>query len=147
MSKNQKAYITFGAQMGDVRADATVASHLISLRKLLDKYCKGPYSPEVDEFAPIARVDGDLWYWEFEGCQKLRWSRKCRYITVDIGVPRSRWENVSPHEMRLYLINNLKHALTLMVSKLKKEKASVNDALLFEDVARVEEEYLNEVTA
>ncbi len=147
MSKNQKAYITFGAQMGDVRADATVAPHLISLRKLLDKYCKGPYSPEVDELAPIARVDGDLWYWEFEGCQKLRWSRKSRYITVDIGVPRSRWENVSPNEIRLYLINNLKQALTLMVNKLKKEKVSVNDALLFEDVARVEEEYLIEVTA
>lgn len=122
MSTDDKAYITFGAQIGDMEADDAVSPHLIALRRLLRKYCNHKYAPELDEFAPIGRIDGEGWYWNFEGCEKLRLSKKYRYITVDIGMPRHRWQGVSPIEIRRYLLENLKQALHLFVGKLRKEK-------------------------
>ncbi|MDA8212700.1 MAG: hypothetical protein M0021_12595 [Clostridia bacterium] len=142
MSTEDKAVITFGSQMGDNKAAEAVQLHLIKLRKLLKKYCKEPYSDVINEFAPIARVDGEIWHWDFEGCQKLRLNRKERYITIDIGVPRNRWEGISPLEIRKYLIENLRQALILMVNKLKKEKIFVDEGRLFQDFAKVEQEYL-----
>ncbi|MET3317555.1 UNVERIFIED_ORG: hypothetical protein ABIC97_000640 [Peribacillus simplex] len=44
-----------------------------------------------DEFEKVAfERNGDLGYWEFEVCEKLSLSKKYRYITIDVGMPRSR---------------------------------------------------------
>jgi hypothetical protein len=139
---NDKAYITFGSQMGDTDAANTVQPHLIKLRKLLVKYCNETYCKEVDEFAPILRVDGEGWYWEFEGCEKLRLSKKNRYITIDVGMPISRWKDIGELEIRKYLISNLREALELMVKRLKKEKYTVTESELWADFSEVEENFL-----
>lgn len=60
-------------------------------------------------------MDGEIWHWDFEGCQKLRLSDKYRYISIDIGMPRHRWQGVSPIVIRKYLLENLKQALKLFV--------------------------------
>jgi hypothetical protein len=140
---NNKNYITFGADIGGMQAVNIVQPHLIELRKLFKKYCNEPYSDVIDELAPIARVDGNIACWSFEGCQKLRLSKKERYITIDIGVPQNRWDGVDPFELRHYLINNVKQAIKLMVEKLEKEKIQVNSKRLFCDIKKVEEEFLN----
>lgn len=143
MSPGDKAYITFGSEMGDEKAAEAVQPHLIKLRKLLELYCNHRYVPEIDEFAPIGRIDGEFGHWDFEGTQKLRLSKKYRYITIDIGMPKYRWQGVSPIEIRKYLLENLKQALKLMVQKLKKEKYEVDDVRLFKDFEKVEKEYLS----
>lgn len=142
MENNDNPYITFGAQMGDVKADKTVSPHLQQLKQLLYKYCDNIYCKDVDEIAPILRVDGEGWYWDFEGCEKLRLSKKYRYITIDVGMPRLRWEGIDAKEIRKYLISNLKDALQLMINRLKKEKYVVNDKELWADFSKVEEEFL-----
>ena len=142
MSSGDKAYITFGAQIGGVEASEAVSTHLVVLSRLLKLYCNHKYAPELDEFAPIARVDGEIWHWESEGTQNLRLSKKHRYITVDIGMPKSRWQGVAPIEIRKYLLENFKQALHLFVGKLRKEKYEVDDVRLFADFEKVEKEYL-----
>jgi hypothetical protein len=144
MPEKSKSHITFGAQMGDTNADAAVGPHLIALRRLLDKCCKGPYSNDIDEFAPIARVDGDLWHFNFEGVERVRWSRKGRYITADIGVTRRQWEGVGPIGIRQCLMTALKAALAEMVKKLKNGKAAVDADRLTECLSKVETEFLGE---
>ena len=122
MENNDNYYITFGAQMGDSASSKAVSPHLVELQQLLYKHCDKIYCEEIDEIAPILRVDGDLWYWEFEGCEKLRLSKKYRYITIDVGMTRSRWEGINGLDIRNYLLENLKEALELMVIRLKKRK-------------------------
>jgi hypothetical protein len=140
--KNANPYITFGSQMGDINAANTVQPHLILLRQLLEAYCNKTYCKEVDEFAPILRVDGKSWYWEFEGCDKLRLSKKDRYITIDVGMPISRWKGIDEINIRKFLVSNLKYALVLIVNRLKREKYIVNDSELWADFSNVEEEFL-----
>jgi hypothetical protein len=143
MEKNKMVYITLAAQMGDANADSVVDPHLMDLRKLLEKYCNYPYAEGINEFSLILRVDGDIGFWEFEGLQKLRLMRKLRYITVDIGVPRRKWGNVSPQSLRQYLLANAKLALESFVKKLKTEQIRIDDKRLFEDFSKVENKYLN----
>jgi hypothetical protein len=135
-------YITFGAQLGDPNADKAVGSYITQISILLNKHCNNVYCEEVDEIAPAIFVDGDIWYWEFEGTQRLRLSKKQRYIEIHIGMPRSRWEFSSPDEIKLFLINNLKIALELIVKRLKKEKYEVNETELWNDFGKVQEEFL-----
>lgn len=49
--------------------------------------CKGPYSEEIAEFALVLRVGGNMQEFDFEGCERIRRSRKGKYITVDLGFP------------------------------------------------------------
>lgn len=118
----ESQYITFGAQLGDPKADKAVGRFITQISILLNKHCNKVYCNEVDEIAPAIFVDGDIWYWEFEGLQRLRLSKKHRYIEIHIGMPRSRWEGVDPVDIRKYLINQLRNALELMLKRLKKEK-------------------------
>jgi len=142
MENKDNHYITFGADIGDANAGKVVSPHLLELRNLIYRFCDKIYCEEIDEIAPILRVDGDLAYWGFEGCEKLRLSKKHRYITIDIGMPRSRWEGNNAKDIRSYLIDNLKEALELMVNRIKKEKFKVHDNDLWTDFAKVEGEFL-----
>ncbi|WP_108670431.1 hypothetical protein [Peribacillus acanthi] len=135
-------YITLGADIGGRDAAKVVEPYLNELVELLDRFCNKRYSSQLDEFAPFLRVDGDVCSWNFEGCEKLRLSKKHRYITVDIGMPRSKWEGIGEKEIKEYLINNLKEALELIVNRLKKERYPVNDNVLWVDFGKVKEEFL-----
>ncbi|MBA9025750.1 hypothetical protein [Peribacillus huizhouensis] len=139
---HENPYITFGADIGGPNAGKVISPHLQELRNLLYKYCDNIYCVEMDSIDPVLRVDGEISYWEFEGCEKLRLSKKNRYITIDVGMPRSRWEGVDPVDIRKYLINQLRIALELMLKRLKKEKYTVNDTELWADFSKVEEEFL-----
>lgn len=66
--------ITIGVQSsGD---DDRTDRHIIELRKLLAKYCKGPYSSEVREFALVLRIGGNMQEFAFEGCERIRRGKK-----------------------------------------------------------------------
>jgi hypothetical protein len=134
--------IDFSIQMGDIDSNDAVGPHLAILASLLKKHCVHDYVPELGELHPIFRVDGDIWHWDKEGPERLRLARKQRYITIDIMMPRSRWEGVSQPEIRRFLNGNLKNALHLMVNRLKKEHIEVDEERLFKDYAKVEKEFL-----
>jgi hypothetical protein len=134
--------ITLGVQAGDVKSSEITRPHFLSLRKLLAQHCPGPYSQRIKEFAIILRIDGDIWHWEFEGCKNLRLRRKDRYITIDIGVPRGKWEHASAASLRCYLGKSCRDAIVLMLDKLKGEKIEVNSKALLENVDAAISEYL-----
>lgn len=129
-------------QMGCKNADKATDFHVMELRNLLSSFCKSDYCSEIDEFVLILRVDGEIWHWNFEGCQKLRRNRKERYITIDIGVPRDRWENVHPYILRKYLAENIELALDLCIERLKKDKSDINGELLLNDFQKVKTIFL-----
>ncbi|ANE45478.1 hypothetical protein SY83_03130 [Paenibacillus swuensis] len=135
-------YITFGSQMGDEASATAVSPHLIELRKLLKRFCNHSYSPDVDEIALIGRIDGEIWYWEFEGCKYLKLYTKQRYITVDIGMPKEKWQKKSNADIRNYLYNWMHYALELVVLRIKEKKLIINEEQLFIDLGKVKQRFL-----
>ena len=137
------ATITLGVQSGGADAGEQTEPHFYPLRKLLQTQCRGPYSQEVDEFSLILRIDGDIDHWEQEGCDRMRRSKKERYITIDIYVPRHRWQGVSGDEIRRYLAACVEDAFERMIAKLKKDKVAVDGDALLRDFAVVKAAYLD----
>lgn len=137
-------YFKLVSQIGGPTAAKVVTPHLYELQQLLSKHCYNKYSTQLDEFAPVLRVDGDISYWEFEGCEKLRLAKKHRYITLDIGMPKSKWEGQTSKDIRQYLLSNLEDAMHLIVKKLRKEKMDLAEDLLLEDFNKVKKEFVIE---
>ena len=52
---------------------------------------------------------------------RMRRSKKERYITIDIYVPRARWEGVSGIEIRKYLAACVEDAFRKMIGKLQRD--------------------------
>jgi len=76
--------VTLGVQSS--ADDDRTQEHVLTFRKLLRAFCRGPYAVDIDEFALVLRIGGNMQ--EFaDGCDRIRRSRKNRYITVDIGFP------------------------------------------------------------
>jgi len=140
---SDKDTILVGVQAGDVTSSRATDPHIRPLRNLLEAHCVGPYSPDVDEFSLVFRVDGDIWHWEQEGCDRMRRSKKKRYITIDIYVPRSRWEGVRGIEIRKYLSACVEDAFQRMIGKLRKDKVAVDGDALLRDFAIVKAHYLD----
>jgi hypothetical protein len=138
----QKSYVTFGAQMGDRESDEIVSPHWQRLVGLLDKYCNKKYAANLNEFAPILRVDGDIWAWGFEGCKSLRLQRKHGYITLDIGMLKVNWQGKSPQEIKEFLVVHFEEGLFLIVKRLKKENMHIDEEALFEDFKQLKKAYL-----
>lgn len=73
--EEQNHYFTFGAEMGDPYAADAVSPNLIQLRKLLIQHCNKVYCKEIDEIAPMLRVDGsiqNLISKDLKGCGKVK---------------------------------------------------------------------------
>lgn len=139
--------VIVGVQTGDVPSDRATDPHIRALRNLLQTYCRGPYSPDVDELSLVIRIDGDISHWEQEGCDRLRRSKKERYITIDIYVPRERWEGVGGLEIRQYLAACVEDAFRKMVGKLQRDKVQVDGDALLRDFATVKGQYLSQLQA
>jgi hypothetical protein len=134
--------ITLAAQIGDPDTENRLLAPHSELRRLLKDICVGPYSDDVVEFALILRIDGQFAQWNREGCAFLRRSFKERYITIDIFVPISRWNNRTEREIREYFAANVREALSLCARRLKRDKTPIDDERLMSDYELVVIEYL-----
>ena len=140
---SDKPTVKVGVQSGDVPSSDATSPHTRPLRKVLQAHCVGPYSPDVDQFSLVIRVDGDIWHWEQEGCDRMRRRKKDRYITIDIYVPRSRWEGVPGIEIRKYLAACVEDAFQRMIDKLRRDKVVVDGDALLRDFAIAKAQYLD----
>ena len=138
--------ITLGVQSGSTEASDATRPFFMPLRKLLAKHCVGPYSKDIVEFAPILRIDGDVWAWHFEGCEALKLNRRERYVTIDIGVPEERWR-ANGLALATYLVTTVEEALRQMIDRVKQKGLDLNDAALLADFEQVRTEYMTAMAA
>lgn len=138
----KRTYFIFSIKFGDVHSANAVDPHIIALSTLLNIICDKCYSPQLDEFAPEGRIDGKRLDWGFEGCENLLLDVKQRFVSIRIGMPKSKWLNKSAEEIRQYLFTQFENALHLMVEKIKLEELIVDDEQLFKDFSIVKQKFL-----
>jgi hypothetical protein len=132
--------VTVGAQTSG--EDNRTMKHVLEVRKLIARYCSGPYSPEIAEFALVLRIGGAMQ--EFgEGCERIRRNREARYITVDIGFPSSHWKGATDGQIRQSLADGIKMGLLCCLSRLEKDKVEVKRSALLADFATAERIFLS----
>jgi hypothetical protein len=136
--------ITLGVQTS--RGDGKTTKHILAIRKLLAEYCGNAYSPEIDEFALIMRIGGEMQEFDFEGCDRIRRNRKERYITVDLGFPSARWKGAKDSSIRCYIAEAVETGLRCFISRLEKDETKINSSQMMSDFARVKEIFLQDTT-
>ena len=123
--------------------DVNIHDDVLRLRRLLAKFCKGPYSSEVLGFALVLRIDGSMKKYHAEGVDRIRRNKKDKYITADICIPEKRWKGVSAAEFSRYLSSAVKVGLETCVKYLQKQKVAVDEIRLLLDYGEAEAEFLN----
>jgi hypothetical protein len=135
--------VTIGVQSsGD---DNRTEKHIIELRKLLADYCKGPYSPDIREFALVFRIGGELQEFNFEGCERIRRSRKEKYITVDLGFPSSKWKGATDTSIREFLAEAVETGLLCCIRRLEIDRVPTDADRLLADFAKVKQSFLHAI--
>lgn len=142
----RKDTITLGADVGGTDADEIMSPWFMPLRKLLAKHCTGPYSTAIDEFAFVLRIDGNICSWKFEGCDNLRVNRRRRNVTIDIGIPKMRWESNDGMRIGRYLIKCIFDAFIKIIGKIKMLKIDIQDAKLLNDFENVRIMYIEQLS-
>lgn len=140
MQQNNR--VTLGVQSGDLASSEAMRPSFMPLRRFLDERCRGAYCDWVDEFAIVLRISGSLWSFEGEGVQKIRLSRKGRYVTADYVVPESRWKGAGLRDLKAYTFSAVTNTLVEMCDKLKDAGAVVKSDELFMDLAKIKKLYL-----
>lgn len=138
----QTKTVTLAAQLGGPDPKRRTWHPHYDLSSALGRFCKGPYSTEVDEFAIVLRIDGEFQEFGFDGLKYLRRSRKGRYITIDIGIPRNRWEHRTDREIRQHFAKVVREALVACIQRLLKDRTFVNGDALLSDYDKAADEYL-----
>lgn len=141
MTDVSSATITLGVQTS--REDDRTGKSVLQMRRLLAEHCRGPYSPEIREFALILRVGGDMQEFNFEGCERIRRSRKQGYITVDLGMPSYRWKGATESGIREYLAEAVEIGLLCCIRRLEADKSSIDSTKLMADFAKVKQLFLS----
>jgi hypothetical protein len=134
-------------QAGDQESDNVMSPLYMPLRRVLARVCRGPYSKDIIEFAFILRIDGKIWYFKFEGCEKLRMNRSEKYVTIDIGVPEKLWRTFDKTAMANYLVDNIADGLRQMVALICKKKLDIDEEKLYRDFSDASNEYLSSMEA
>lgn len=115
--------------------------HVLELRRLLARHCRGPYSTDISEFALVLRVGGEMQEFD-EGCDRIRRNRKAKYITVDLGFPSNRWKGASDSQIRDFLAEAVETGLLCCLRRLEKDKTDVDSSMLLRDFAVAKRDFL-----
>ena len=122
--------------------DVNIQQHVLQLRKLLARYCRGPYSSEVGGFALALRIEGCFKSYGPEGIDRVRRNKKDRYVTADIRIPAKRWKGVDGKEFSRYLSSAVRDALEVCGNRLKSQRVVVDIHRLLLDYGEAQAEFL-----
>lgn len=120
--------ISVSAQFGGGPGSTLVKPHFFELKKALRSAGREIPCEVIREIAFILRVDGDIVQFNFEGCERIELNRRKKYISIDVGVPVARWKDRSDLEIAEYLAVSMRDGLEQMLSRLRAEKLSCDDA-------------------
>jgi len=107
-----------------------------SLKHAFAAFREYSYSKEIAQFSFVLRVDGSVRSWGFEGTDAIKFNRKERYVTADVGVPQSWWQGLPPETVLDNLGKGLLNALLDMLAFLKLKGVEVDSEKVMADFSK-----------
>jgi len=133
MWHDKHGIISIGLQSGGPE-NRGLSNLKIDLRRLFDQHCRSSYCPTVAHYALGLRVDGKFDKFGEEGIERVRRSKRDRYISADIIIPEAVWRGRSRNELRDYLARQVRAAVQSCVARLRKDKETVEESQLFAEI-------------
>ena len=111
--------------LGDIKVD---------LWRLFVHHCHSTYCQSIAHYALVLKIDGEILQFGAESIQKIRFSKRDRFIGADIVVPEIVWRDMRRNEWRDYLARRVRETLQICVARLRKDKEAVDETLLFGEI-------------
>jgi hypothetical protein len=131
-----------GAQRGGWTGGDSLRKAEQSLRDEINLW-NGDYTPEVNKFVFLLRVDGDIHVytemWGIVGAQKAK--RKRDWVEVEIGIPEAWWKE-GPTGYAMHLVEEIENGLVSMIQLLQKKNRTINAAEMLADWKKIKLRYL-----
>lgn len=121
--------ISIGCQQGGPEG-GYFAALKVPLYRCLCKHVTSTHCPAIDEYALVLRIDGSFDKFGEEGIARLRFAKARRSITCDIQVPEAIWRPMTELQTKQYLAHSVKAALAFCATRLRRQRAEVNDTAL-----------------
>jgi hypothetical protein len=125
--------ISIGVQNGGSE-DGGLGDIKIDLWRLLCRHCQSSFCPAIDHYGIALRIGGRSVEFGPEAIERIRRDKRKRLIGVDIVIPAAVWRKRTTNELRDYLCEQIRAALQACVARLKKDKETVDETLLFAQV-------------
>lgn len=141
MNSEARAVVTLGADVGGKDAHGATHEYILSLRRLLQQKCVGPYGATVKEFALVLRIDGSVLHWGKSGADNAAFQRKGTFATADIFVPVSAWSGCDAANFRKVLVAGVVDAIEMLAELSERKKIDIAIDRLRRDVGDVAREF------
>src|SRR5688500_599520 len=92
-----------GAEYGGPLASKMVTAHLRQLQNLSESAINNIKTDPLVTIFPFFRVDGSISYWQKEGVERVRFTRRDSTVSLEAMVPQWRWKDKTRYEIREYL--------------------------------------------
>ena len=125
--------ISIGAQSGGPD-DGGLGHMKVALWQSLCRHCKSSYCPAIAHYALALRIGGEFAEFGAEGIERVRLSKRDRYIGADIVIPREAWQGRSRNVLRDCLAQQVRAALQACVGRLHTERRPVDERQFFAEV-------------
>jgi hypothetical protein len=134
--------VTLGADVGGKDAHEATNNYVLSLRRLLQQKCTGPYGATVKEFALVLRIDGSVQAWGKSGAENAAFRRKNTFATADIFVTVNEWSGRDAAHIRKVLATGVMDAIETLAELAERKKIDIAIDSLRRDVGAAEREFL-----
>ncbi len=125
--------VSIGVQSGGPE-DGGLGDIKIDLWRLFCRHCQSSYCATIAHYALALRIGGEFVEFSPEGIEKIRLSRRDRFVGADIVIPQAVWRDSTRNELRDYLARQVRAALQSCVARLRKDKETVDEARLFGEI-------------
>lgn len=123
MSERQR--VELSAQHGDLESDAILWHLHKHLNELFLEHLERKYFESIERFSVVLRVSGDVQDFGGEGPERLQDLGDDQEVTIDLVIPKARWEGAPPAVLRRYLGEQLGYCF----HRMKERAARVSEPI------------------
>lgn len=133
--------IEISGQYGDQASDKAIWPFHIKLNELFKKMDAKTYFKTVKILSIIFRVSGNIWKFEGEGPERLKYLKNENVITVDLLIPENRWKDVSNDERVKYISKGIRVCFDLLLTRAKKAQELIDEKAIRDDFEKLMDEF------
>ncbi len=126
---------------GSSKAGRLFSPLVMELNRLFQCYCDKEYFSENLDLVICLRVSGEIADFGFEGCDRLRENRKNHRMTIDVGIPSSRWKECSRPQVARSMVGYAAEAIEHCTNRLINQNQEIQITDLHADLERVFSEF------
>ena len=110
---------------GDTKSSKIYSPLMQTFNKISFKEYEDDYSKSVKDFVIILHVSGEVTNFDFEGCETPKYNKRTKRLSIDVGIPQSKWTGIHEELIKDNLKILIQNAINLSTKFLEDKKVEL----------------------